>query len=469
VAVSKSEKEIYAYNRQYSHVYDHRLVALKKRCWNAINKSQEEEEQQKSTTASAAKPVKCVLELLEDVPSLLVGTLIKESTNEGGDGSANKKTPLLHSKSKCRDSDQLYLEDDSGRVALQVDSVHEYCTGTVMGVRGTVDKAGTFRVTAMYPPEPVPHPKTLSATPVRMEPSVPLQSAPHLLLVSGLYCGDANVSSLTRDMLLAYLQGHFTPDAQKVCRVIVCGGGPSAMPTSSMTNGDGNGSETLNDPSPSSSVFGIRELDAWGLQLGVAGIPVDILPSKYDPTTANWPQRPFHSSLFPKASATRLWNQTPNPYAAGHGSRMVIGTDGENIRDLRRSILLPVEDDRRSAVTGVAKEEMETVLPTKYRPISELEALKRTLAWGHICPTGPDSVPTVPHAELDPMVLESTPHLYFSGNAAEFATELVKDATVGIETRLVCVPQFAETGQAVLVNLETLGVEVLQFEDSPEN
>ena len=76
--------------------------------------------------------------------------------------------------------------------------------------------------------------------------------SPHLLLISSLLCGDPNVPSLPRELLVSYLQGQFTDDASKVCRVIICGGGPSS-----------------HDP-----LFGLKELDAFLLQLTKAGIPV---------------------------------------------------------------------------------------------------------------------------------------------------------------------------------------------------
>ena len=88
--------------------------------------------------------------------------------------------------------------------------------------------------------------------------------------------------------------------------------------------------------------------------------------------------------------------------------------------------------------------------------------LERQLEWSHMCPTGPSSVPTMPHAEKDPMVLEQAPRLYFCGNAPQFAT--TKFAPTG--GRMVCLPAFAETGEAVLVNLETMAVELLRFDDN---
>lgn len=385
---SQKELETYQYQRQYSHVYAQRLQALRGRCWKQMD-----------DTGSYTR-IHRVLELREDVPSQIVGTLVKETTD-------SSETPLY---GNCRPSDQLYLEDESGRVTLQLNNAQEYCTGVVVGVQGKVDKVGTFHVEQLVLPAPPPIPTVQSIVLERSS----NDKAPHLLLISSLLCGDPNTPSLPRELLVSYLQGQFTDDASKVCRVVICGGGSSSQ-----------------DP-----LFGIKELDAFLVQLTNAGIPVDILPGRNDPTTANWPQRPLHSSLLPHATA--LLNRTPNPCAAAHGGKLLVATDGANVEDLQKHIL---KDNA---------------------PISTLDALQRTLEWSHLCPTGPDSVPTVPHLEQDPMVLEELPHLLVCGNVPQFATRTTPTTT------LVCVPQFSRTGEAVLVNMETLQVELLRFEEDEE-
>lgn len=388
---SQKEQETYQYQRQYSHVYSQRLQALRGRCWKKMLNSSGEYNR-----------VHRVLELREDVPSQIVGTLVKETTDP-------TETPL---HGNCRSSDQLYLEDESGRVALQLDNdddgVHKYCTGVVVGIQGKVDKVGTFHVDQLVVPAPPPHP-TVESIQARSS----NDQAPHLLLISSLHCGDPNTPSLPRELLVSYLQGQFTDDASKVCRVVICGGGPSS-----------------HEP-----LFGLKELDAFLVQLTHAGIPVDILPGKNDPTTANWPQRPLHSSLLPHAN-NNLVHRTPNPSAAIHGGKFVVATDGTNIQDLQQHILGPGQS-----------------------PITALDALQCTLEWSHLCPTGPDSVPTVPHLEQDPMVLEELPHVLVCGNASQFATRTTPTTT------LVCVPKFSQTGEAVLVNLETLQLELLRFQE----
>jgi DNA polymerase delta subunit 2 len=396
--LSTQAKEVYVYQRQYSHVYDQRLAMLKPRCWEAL----------KDETATRVNRILELANLPDDTRSMVVGTVVKEA--------GDPKQDVIHPDTKCRASDQVYLEDDSGRVALDVEFPYQYCTGIVLGAVGIVDHTGTLKVDRIA----CPH----SAAPPALTESSPEEATDEdscVLLISNMQCGGSNVSSLQREMVLSYINGHFTSDAKKVARVIVAGGGPSSK----------------------NPLEGSKEFDKWTNHLLKSGVPVDVLPGSNDPTTASWPQRPLHSSLFPKSSKSNIFSRSPNPYAAQHGARLVMGTDGENIADLRKSILQQQDDDAGASTL-----------------VSDLHALNKTLDWAHMCPTGPDSVPTIPHADMDPMVLSQTPHVYFSGSATKFDSALVND-----QTRLVCVPSFAETGEVVLVNLKSLDVELLRFRD----
>jgi DNA polymerase delta subunit 2 len=185
---------------------------------------------------------------------------------------------------------------------------------------------------------------------------------------------------------------------------------------------------------------------------------------------------------------------TPNPYAAQIGgsthNHLVVGTDGLNVRDFKQHTLTMVTNNKNDAKVKdeqpkdhdgeVVLDDSENKNSNKlstFRPISELEALERTLVWSNICPTAPASVGSIPTSDF---VLEETPKLYFCGNCEEgFATKLSSSSSsassmgpnTNNKTRLICVPKFHETGEAVLVNLRTLEVELLRFQDevpSPE-
>jgi DNA polymerase delta subunit 2 len=454
-SASNKIEQNFPFQRQYAHVYHQRLASLKPRCWESVERDAVLEGN--STTPPPIRVAR-ILELREDVPSHVVGTLVKEC------GSPQEKCIWVNKK--CRASDYLVLEDESGRVTLDFAStfnatVHQYCTGLVVGVRGVVGTNGVMKVDKLYSPVAVAHPP--------IDEQVRMERGAQVLLLSGLQLGDPSSSSLARDMLLSYLDGMLqSHSAAKICRVVIAGGSIAAGSTSESTGNQStfhahhSGGLSSSTTTASTAPRSIQELDAFCAQILAMGIPVDLIPGQDDPTTATWPQRPLHSSLFPfsravsaAAVATTNFYQTPNPYAAVWGNRFVVGTDGTNVSDLIQSANF--SSDEAMIVAGTQGD--------------DLMALAKTLEWGHICPTGPDSVPTMPHAESDPLVIRETPHLYFMGNAEFFSCKLF--TTVDHErkdnqgpatkSRLVCVPKFGQTGEAVLVCLETLEVQILRF------
>ena len=60
--------------------------------------------------------------------------------------------------------------------------------------------------------------------------------------------------------------------------------------------------------------------------------------------------------------------------------------------------------------------------------------------------------------------MEQTSEVYFVGNCDTFETDLIRHEGGGM-TKLLCVPSFVPTGQAVLLNLKTLGCKLLEFDD----
>jgi len=477
-SVKSSEHEIIPYQHQYSHVYSYRLSALKDKCWTHLKKL--------PRGKPNSKIVNRILELQENCLSDVVGTFIVERLNSNsddnyykdiGDGLGDDRQ--LHPDSTCRSGDELFLEDESGRVAIQFENdddddddgsnngkslnyVYQYCTGVVVGVRGLVDEKGTMHIQRIVNPALVA-PTFSGDDKNAISGSEPNGLVPHLLLVSSLLCGDPEVSSLPREMLVSYLQGHFDDNASKVARVVVAGSGPGAV-----------------EPT-----MGLREFDLWGLQVTrTASIPLDILPSATDPTSRNWPQRPLHSSLLPHTlrstggSAVPMAQMTPNPYEAVLGNKLVLGTDGLNVRDLQKHVLKPPNDDNGPPKNGEDNDDDNNNNSSLSSPklLTELESLEQTLRWSHICPTGPSSAKMGMVPSGDPMVINrATPDVYFCGNCEEgFATKLLtynddSDNDGKAKTRLICIPKFSDTGEAVLVNLQTLDVEVLRFKTNDDN
>jgi DNA polymerase delta subunit 2 len=240
-------------------------------------------------------------------------------------------------------------------------------------------------------------------------------------------------------MLLSFLSGSLgqANKAAAISHCIIAGG--LVSPDGSGVGSGGGGTEAV--------VTGVKDLDAtcWQLASAAVGMPVTLVPGAQDPTTAAWPQRPLHRSLLAASSQQENLYRSPNPYAAIHGNKYVMGTDGANVADLVQQL-----NEKESAEDD---------------SVSELEALRRTLEWSHLCPTGPASVPTAP-VEQDPCVITEQPDVYFCGGTSKFATTTVKTGDDSNHTcRLLCIPSFAETATAVLVHLETLHVELMRFQD----
>ncbi|KAL7540305.1 hypothetical protein ACHAXR_010020 [Thalassiosira sp. AJA248-18] len=427
--------------------------------------------------------------------------------------------------------DVLHLEDESGRVelapeddAMDVDSdstkrsnnaldPNKVATGVVAAVVGKICATkGIMHVHSIHFAGPPPEDASSASGVEQLRGPTTLNDddeEPTLLLVSGLGCGsdsphDATTGAslaLRREMLLEYLTDPAMSNGASVCRVIVAGGG--VIPTTTSSNDDdedNNNKENSKKKSYNSiamtqkskndsitnTACALRELDLYLTELLSCGIPIDYVPGMHDPTNANWPQRPMHSCLLPLSCAyVDLFGRGTNPYEGilgggrekksggvsekKSGGVRVLGSDGLNIADLRRFLAVksPKEDD------GAEEDGKEATAS------SCIDALNQTLKYGHMTPTGPDSLPTFPSSESDPFVLKYRPSVYFVGNCDKFETrladadgqEIEEDASVNKHdgqnaTRLVCIPSFALTGEVVLVKLRSLKCEVISFNDA---
>ena len=111
------------------------------------------------------------------------------------------------------------------------------------------------------------------------------------------------------------------------------------------------------------------------------------------------------------------------------------GTNGSNIRDLRRYCPDSFDED-------------------------PLAALEMTLKMRVLYPTCPDTLRCYPFRN-DPFIIYKSPQVYFAGNQPKFLTK-----TLSQGTRLICVPSFRTTRQIVLMNLQSLETFSYEFDCS---
>ena len=59
--------------------------------------------------------------------------------------------------------------------------------------------------------------------------------------------------------------------------------------------------------------------------------------------------------------------------------------------------------------------------------------------------------------------MEEAPHVYFVGNQPKYDSTVI-EGPLGQNVRLIAVPKFKETGEMVLLSMDTLEPEVVKFE-----
>lgn len=110
----------------------------------------------------------------------------------------------------------------------------------------------------------------------------------------------------------------------------------------------------------------------------------------------------------------------------------LLGTSGQNIEDIFKYLPEDVREDRNPA-----------------------DVMEDTIKWQNIAPTAPDTLYCYPYEGTDPFVLsKELPHVYFAGNQTTYSTkEFIHEDT---RIRLISIPEFNETGQVVILDLESL-------------
>jgi len=93
--------------------------------------------------------------------------------------------------------------------------------------------------------------------------------------------------------------------------------------------------------------------------------------------------------------------------------------------------------------------------------------MERMLRWRLVAPTAPDTLWSYPFQDIDQFIIEQCPNVFFMGNQPEFGTRVITGPE-GQSVRLISVPKFCEKAEMVLLDLETLEVEVVSFKSFGE-
>lgn len=309
------------------------------------------------------------------------------------------KDDQLEVGSLYSDDDVLWLEDSSMRIQLLMSDELKasLATGFVIAVKGSATKAGTFKVSGFCFPA---MPQT-----AEVQMSADSSNGPFMALMSGLAFGSDDVTlKEARSRAIDFLCRE-----SQVQEVVVCGG----LFAAEKALGAGGLKEAL------------KQIDEELSSLVDTKNSVQVMPGKGEPTNSSMPQMSLHRQLFRSLRSKSSFRPVSNPTMFTADALEVLGHSGQPVEDLLRSARL-----------------------------EPLGALKMCLEARHLAPTAPDTLATEPFADVDPFILDSAPHVLFSGGHSKEAFEWAQSGSSLNGTQCVCVPAFHQRPAIILINLK---------------
>ncbi|KAI9775310.1 MAG: hypothetical protein M1839_001294 [Geoglossum umbratile] len=359
-------------------------------------------------------------------------------------------------------ADRIMLEDESGRLRL-IGSALEgemLVTGCIIAVLGTENANGDFEVIDMRFPDLPRQPQrwerddidAATKGPGGGNSSTARPRGTKVAILSGLGIKGDEAEGLRNDMFMEWLLGEASGEKEQatvgqISRLILAGNSlaeaapiPSRDELAGRKHGKKYGYDSsAYNPAPTS------HLDNF-LSTLLPSIPITLLPGATDPANVSLPQQPIHAAMFPHSRAYATppgqpaeqpdwFHSVTNPWEGDVDGWRMLGTGGQPVDDIFKY----VEGSNR------------------------LVMMERMLRWRCVAPTAPDTLWCYPFQDKDQFVLEECPHVFFVGNQPSFETVLIS-GPAGQTVRLITVPKFRETGEVVLVDIETLEVESVRFE-----
>ncbi|CAN8064067.1 unnamed protein product [Agarophyton chilense] len=452
------------YEPQYAHIYFCRLTALRPALQNT---AQDSFGSPSEKLIYAKRIVNVSNDTPKDVETVIIGVVFREMNKPSilalYDQPSHELIPAPPPRSTTPypgSDDSVYLEDENGRCTLDISALDpvpdSFVTGFVIAVKGTEDHAtGTFKVSGFS-----------SVMPAPQKPLKHFQEDAHVCFLSSL---SLSTPSFAAELLLEFLKGNTVEEDEEfqksIVSVVIAG---NLIPHVDAT------------PMHKPLVVGDKEriassmVDADRFLSGLAStVPVFHMPGEHDATNYLLPQQPLHRCLLPSSTRNSNFKRVPNPFACDFGGRLLLATSGQNVNDFALYQAQHAEENMEEKIDSKKSENM-------WEPCAErvTDILESMLNNRHVAPTCPDTLGSYPFHENDPFVVDSTPHIFVAGNQKEFGTRTIHvlkeasqesdeqiqvDGDVDGLVRLVSVPRFDTTGQAVFVNLRNMDCTVREF------
>ncbi|RAL05892.1 DNA-directed DNA polymerase delta subunit POL31 [Aspergillus ibericus CBS 121593] len=388
------------------------------------------------------------------------------------------------------DSTQIMLEDESGRLRLTGSMLRntQLCTGAIIAVLGTENSNGDFEVIDIKVPDLPQQPRRWESEGVDAPQKGP--SKGKIAFVSGLGITGTSSDTLALELLTDYLLGYTgtasaegaPPNASAITRLIIAGNSVGARMTvdANAETKKKSGPKKYGYDASAYNASPITRLDSFLAEI-LPSIPVTLMPGESDPANFSLPQQGIHRAMFPQARAycappaagaekpePGWFDSVTNPWEGDVEGWRLWGCSGQNVDDVLRYLNFANEEGNVGDGAGDVK--------------ARIRIMEAMLRWRCGVPTAPDTLWSYPFQTDDPFVMQACPHIFFAGNQPRFKTATIEsdsplklngadtemtgtdeETTSGPRVRLISIPKFKETGELVLVDTETLEVEVVKF------
>ena len=407
------------YKRQFAHIYFARSLVMHPKLEKAAKSKWGNDISIKKFSEVKANEKCCIIGTLfksmELQPSIL-----KEVSDEHN---MQVQPQVSHFTS---DNDKLILEDSQQRISL-IGNINpgESYTGSIIACLGFENEQGQFEVEDLV----------YAGIPEQAHTDVKVEDDRYVLILSGIGIGNKHENSFQIQLLIDYILGMLGGEGDnelcsKIVHVIIAG---NSLAKETLDRASQAKAKYLTYKSEASTVSAITELDQFLSQL-VPFVSVDLMCGENDLSNHLLPQKPLHPCMLPFAQKYHgsTFHTVSNPYECKIDNIHFLGTSGQNVDNLK--LYSNVNDNIR--------------------------LLQDTLELQHLAPTAPDTLGSFPFYDTDPFVIDSCPDVYFCANQPKFEHKLIENEQ-GLKLLLLCVPEFAKTSSAVLVNLKNLHCEEL--------
>ncbi|XP_072382591.1 uncharacterized protein PolD2 [Diabrotica undecimpunctata] len=311
------------------------------------------------------------------------------------------------------DSDKLFIEDEVQRYEIDGVPLSDVVTGITIALLGSDAGKGKF----------IAEDYVFAGLREQIEKPL-LQEDNYVVFLSGLDLINCEKIMWNLELLTFWLSGMLNDESvvPKIARIIIAGNSvrihsEKRKPTISLISRVAETDE---------SVEAVKAFDNFLSQI-CGLVEVDVMPGENDPSNQILPQKQMHHCMFPNSATYKSLHLVPNPYACSLENINILGTSGQPVQH----VMWYSENN------------------------TPIQALEKCLEWGHIAPTAPDTLGCYPYYKNDPFIIEKCPHVFFAGNQDEFSTKLI-EGVQGQKVRLISIPKFCASHQAVLLNLKNL-------------